>query len=94
MVCILLILAFAAVSFGADYKLTSSSQQPTESQGTFNLETTQAENTLLTLEDSLQPYSDPIVVNQDNTTLHNRVMCGYQGWFAHKEDDSLGERLE
>ncbi len=42
--------------------------------------------TPLTLEELLKPYDGPVVELADNTTLYNKVMCGYQGWFTHKLD--------
>jgi hypothetical protein len=40
----------------------------------------------LTLAESLTPYSGSSEKGVDCTTLHGKVMCGYQGWFMTKED--------
>lgn len=34
----------------------------------------------------LQPYAGPSVKGVDTSTLSNKVMCGYQGWFNVAED--------
>ncbi|MBF0196654.1 MAG: hypothetical protein HQL32_03045 [Planctomycetes bacterium] len=43
-------------------------------------------NRKLTIAEALQPYEGPSEVLQDNQTLYKKVMCGYQGWFKHKDD--------
>ncbi|MGB0372957.1 MAG: glycoside hydrolase family 71/99-like protein [Opitutales bacterium] len=51
------------------------------------------ENKILTLDDILQPYEGPIVVDQENETIYNKIMSGYQGWFGHPDDGyNFGER--
>jgi hypothetical protein len=40
----------------------------------------------MTLDEALSPYAGPIVKAADNTTIHGKVMCGYQGWFLAKGD--------
>ena len=35
---------------------------------------------------TLKPYTGPIVKGVDSTTLSNKVMCGYQGWFNAEGD--------
>ena len=34
----------------------------------------------------LKPYTGPSVKGVDTSTLSNKVMCGYQGWFNAEED--------
>src|SRR5436189_4262596 len=38
------------------------------------------------LAETLKPYAGPIVRGVDTSTLSNKVMCGYQGWFACEGD--------
>jgi len=40
----------------------------------------------LSLEESLVPYAGSVVNDVDHSTLHETVMCGYQGWFSHEDD--------
>ncbi|MBM4153317.1 MAG: hypothetical protein FJ220_07340, partial [Kiritimatiellaceae bacterium] len=40
----------------------------------------------MTLAESLVPYTGPIKKGVDTTTLYNKVMCGYQGWFMAEGD--------
>jgi hypothetical protein len=47
----------------------------------------------LSLEELLRPYDGPVVEPANNTTLHNKVMCGYQGWFTHKLDGYTGHNI-
>ncbi|MEO0510225.1 MAG: glycoside hydrolase family 71/99-like protein [Verrucomicrobiota bacterium] len=51
------------------------------------------DNPILSFDQILQPYSGPIVVDQKNENIYNKVMTGYQGWFGHKDDGyNFGER--
>ncbi|RMD74180.1 MAG: hypothetical protein D6820_17235, partial [Lentisphaerae bacterium] len=34
----------------------------------------------------LSPYTGPVVKPEENSTIHGKVMCGYQGWFTAKGD--------
>jgi hypothetical protein len=36
--------------------------------------------------ETLKPYNGPIVHGVDTSTLSNKVMCGYQGWFNAQGD--------
>jgi len=36
--------------------------------------------------ETLKPYSGPIVKGVDTSTLSNKLMCGYQGWFNAEGD--------
>jgi hypothetical protein len=38
------------------------------------------------LADTLKPYTGPSVKGVDTSTLSNKVMCGYQGWFNAEGD--------
>jgi hypothetical protein len=38
------------------------------------------------LEETLKPYPGPMLHEVDATTLSNKVMCGYQGWFNAEGD--------
>ena len=38
------------------------------------------------LAETLSPYTGPTVKEVDTTTLSNKVMCGYQGWFNASPD--------
>src|SRR5436305_3987236 len=38
------------------------------------------------LAEPLKPYTGPIVKGVDTSTLSNKVMCGYQGWFNAEGD--------
>ena len=40
----------------------------------------------VTLSESLSPYTGPVKKGVDTTTLYNKIMCGYQGWFMAKGD--------
>ena len=42
------------------------------------------------LAETLKPYDGPSVKEVDTTTLSNKVMCGYQGWF-NVPDDGAGK---
>ncbi|MEM1157895.1 MAG: glycoside hydrolase family 71/99-like protein [Verrucomicrobiota bacterium] len=46
----------------------------------------EVENRILSLGEVLQPYEGPIIVDQDNETIYNKIMAGYQGWFGHEDD--------
>lgn len=51
------------------------------------------ENNILTLDEILSPYVGPILVDQENENIYNKVMTGYQGWFGHQDDGyNFGER--
>src|SRR5262245_12350528 len=41
------------------------------------------------LDDTLKPYTGPSIKGVDTSTLSNKVMCGYQGWF-NVEGDGAG----
>ena len=45
------------------------------------------------LKEIIRPYAGPVEKGVDNTTLYNKVMCGYQGWFAHKLDGYTGKNM-
>src|SRR6188768_3560062 len=38
------------------------------------------------LADTLKPYTGPSAKGVDTSTLSNKVMCGYQGWFNAEGD--------
>lgn len=38
------------------------------------------------LAETLKPYAGPSVKGADTSTLSNKVMCGYQGWFNTEGD--------
>ena len=38
------------------------------------------------LEETLMPYTGPSAKGVDTSTLSNKVMCGYQGWFNVEGD--------
>jgi hypothetical protein len=40
----------------------------------------------MTLSESLSPYTGPVVKGVDNSTIRQKVMAGYQGWFLAKGD--------
>ena len=40
----------------------------------------------LSMKEILSPYSGPIFKPEDNTTIHGKVMAGYQGWFMAEGD--------
>ena len=40
----------------------------------------------MTLPQSLVPYGGPVKKSVDTSTLYNKVICGYQGWFMAKGD--------
>ena len=40
----------------------------------------------MSLAESLSPYTGPVVEGVDTSTVHRKVMCGYQGWFMAKGD--------
>ncbi len=41
---------------------------------------------VLSLAESLAPYTGPVVRGVDATTIRRKVMCGYQGWFMATGD--------
>lgn len=45
-----------------------------------------AVHTKMLLSESLAPYTGPVKKGVDTSTLFNKVMCGYQGWFMAKND--------
>jgi hypothetical protein len=46
----------------------------------------QGEHRAMTLSEALSPYTGPVVKGVDNSSIYNKVMCGYQGWFLAKGD--------
>ena len=40
----------------------------------------------MTLTEALSPYTGPVEKGVDTTTLYNKVLCGYQGWFMAEGD--------
>src|SRR5262245_54196871 len=38
------------------------------------------------VDETLKPYSGPSAKGVDTSTLSNKVMCGYQGWFNAEGD--------
>ena len=46
----------------------------------------QTQHRAMTLAEALSPYTGPVVKGVDTTTIDNKVMAGYQGWFMAKGD--------
>lgn len=40
----------------------------------------------LTLDEIFTPYTGPVEQGVDTSTLYNKIMCGYQGWFMAEGD--------